>query len=999
MKNFPPGLLAGARRSFVRPLALLLSIPSFLGAVAQAQTTPTGSRAYSWGYNLQGRLGDGTTITRTVPVAVERSGVLSDKAVSQISTGSFFGLALTSDGTLVSWGNNSNGELGNGGNTNSSIPVLVDRSGVLSGKTITKIASGRLHSMALASDGTLVSWGFNGNGELGNGGTASSNVPVAVDRTGVLAGKTVVQMAAGVTHSLALTSDGTVVAWGRNVNGELGDGTNVTSRVPVLVDRSGVLAGKTVVQVAAGANHSLVLTSDGILATWGKNANGELGNGTTVTSRVPVLVNRSGVLAGKTVTQIAAGAFHNLVLTGDGIVSSWGANSGGGLGNNSTTNSRVPVLVNRTGVLSGKTVTQISAGAYHSLALRNDGLAVSWGYNVHGELGNESTTSSRVPVLVNRTPNVSAISGQIVWQLGRGSSSFHSHALAYTNRAPIVTSVSITRNAPTTNEVVTATPVANDPDGSPLTYSYVWRKNGVVLSGETGPTLNLSVAGNGDRGDTISVTVVASDGFSFSAPASDSVVVNAVPVSESATPSSGTSDSSVARSISVVYSDADGTGDIAQARLLVGSSREAVNAFYAFYDALANKLFLTNDAGTKLVGGFAPGSAASISNSAGSLNCAATTVVREGNTLTVNWNFTPNGFFTGAKTVYGYVRDRANATQGLRALGTLTVALNAGNDKPLVQSLSPATGTSQSSTARTLSFTYGDPDGQADIAQARIVIGANALKERSLYGFYDAVANKLFLYDDTGTKLLGGFAPGSPNRIGNTQGHLNCAQTTVSRSGDSLTVNWNFTPNGLFVGPKRVYGFVRDRAQTFDGFRSFGTWNIVKNSVNDAPINRSVNPAAATGSVDQSQLLRASYSDVDGTSDIRDARILVNNRLSADNSLYGLYNRAQNKLYLYDDAGTRLLGGFAPGSANTISNSQGTLNCAATTVSTSGSVLVVGWSFTPKAAFAGNKLVYLRVFDVANASDDFDRMGTWNIGTSAPVSPAGNATAPSSGAS
>lgn len=504
----------------------------------------------------------------------------------------------------------------------------------------------------------------------------------------------------------------------------------------------------------------------------------------------------------------------------------------------------------------------------------------------------------------------------------------------------------------------------------------------VVESNETF-VVNLSNPGGATLSDAQGTATLTND---------DAPPANSTPQSVSANPSSGTSQSSVARTVRVVYSDANGNADISQARILINASANGANALYGFYDAVANRLYLFNDAGTKLSGGFAPGSDASIPNSQGTLNCAQTTVARSGNTLTVNWNFTPNGFFVGAKTIYGRVSDKSGATQGLKALGSWTIALNGGNDRPLLQSLSPASGTSQSSTARTLSFTYGDPDGQGDIAQARVVIGANAAKERALYGFYDALANKLFLYDDSGTKVVGGFAPGSNNAISNTQGTLNCAQTTVERSGNSLTVNWNFTPNGLFVGTKRVYGYVRDKALSFDGFRSFGTWVIAKNPVNDTPVNRSVTPSAATGVVGQSQTLRANYSDPDGAGDIAQVRILVNSTLSGANALYGLYNRATNKLYLFNDAGNALLGGFAPGSANVIPNSQGTLNCAQTTIVQSGTVLGVNWNFTPKAAFAGNKKVFLFVRDAQNTTDGFDQMATWNI---APA-PLGGASAPTS---
>jgi alpha-tubulin suppressor-like RCC1 family protein len=242
-----------------------------------------------------------------VPVALDQSGVLSGKTVTALSAGNLFYVALCSDGTLAAWGRNAEGELGNGTTTDSSVPVQVDQSGVLRGKTVTGVSAAGYFCLALCSDGTVAAWGFNGDGELGDGATVDSKVPVLVDRTGVLSGKTVTAVSTRNGSSLALCSDGTLAAWGYNGQGELGNGTTTTNRVPVLVDRTGVLSGKTVTAVSAGWQFSLALCSDGTIAAWGGNQEGELGNGATADSSVPVLVDQSGVLSCKTVNAISDG--------------------------------------------------------------------------------------------------------------------------------------------------------------------------------------------------------------------------------------------------------------------------------------------------------------------------------------------------------------------------------------------------------------------------------------------------------------------------------------------------------------------------------------------------------------------------------------------------------------------------------------------------------------------------------------------------------------------
>src|ERR1035438_6215917 len=213
---------------------------------------------------------------------------------------------VSSSSTPVAWGDNTYSELGNNSETNSPVPVTVTTSGALAGKTVAAVSTGAMHSLAVTSDGTVYAWGDNGNGKLGNPSVPYSAVPIAVSTSGVLSGKTIVAVAAGSYHSLALASDGTVYSWGYNGQGELGNNSYSDSGVPVAVNTSGVLAGKTIVAIAAGYYQSLALASDGTVYGWGENSYGELGNNATTGTNVPVAVTTSGVLAGKTIIAIAS---------------------------------------------------------------------------------------------------------------------------------------------------------------------------------------------------------------------------------------------------------------------------------------------------------------------------------------------------------------------------------------------------------------------------------------------------------------------------------------------------------------------------------------------------------------------------------------------------------------------------------------------------------------------------------------------------------------------
>ena len=383
-------------------------------------------RQFSWGRNSSGQSGTGGTTTSNQPVNVSTPGFLAGKSVASVAAGGSHSLALYLDGTVAAWGLGSSGQLGNGFTSTRYVPDPVNLAGVLAGKKVVAISAGLTHSLALCSDGIVAAWGNNTYGQLGNGTYSNAITPVAVNTTGVLLGKTVIAIAAGQYHSLALCSDGTLASWGDNSSGQLGSGDNITRNVPVAVNRASVLSGKTIVSIAAGLAHSLVLCSDRTLSTWGSNTYGQLGTGGSPAGNLPVIVTAGPGLAGKTPVAIAAGDVHNLVLCSDGSLAAWGYNLNGQLGNGSTSNSSVPVSVNMTGVLAGKNITAIAAGNRHSLVLASDGTVAAWGWNFYGQLGDGTTVQRTLPVAANQA-NLSL--GERVIAVSKGSESFHNLAI------------------------------------------------------------------------------------------------------------------------------------------------------------------------------------------------------------------------------------------------------------------------------------------------------------------------------------------------------------------------------------------------------------------------------------------------------------------------------------------------------------------------------------------------------------------------------------------
>ena len=330
-----------------------------------------------WGDNSYGALGDGTTTNRLTPVDV--SGLTS--GVAAIAAGESHTCALTASGGVMCWGYNLYGQLGEGTRGNYQTPV--DVSGLSSG--VTAITAGYDHTCALTAAGGVKCWGWNSFGQLGDGTTTYHLT--SVDVSGLSNGVTAI--AAGGSHTCALTALGGVMCWGKNDVGQLGDGTTTDRLTPV--DVSGLSSG--VAAIAVGESHTCALTAADGVKCWGWNLWGQLGDGTGVVRPMPVDV--FGLSSG--VAAIAAGRSHTCALTASGGVMCWGDNSFGQLGDDTTTDRWI--LVDVHGLSSG--VAAIAAGESHTCALTSAGGVKCWGKNDVGQLGDDTTTDRWIPVDVH----------------------------------------------------------------------------------------------------------------------------------------------------------------------------------------------------------------------------------------------------------------------------------------------------------------------------------------------------------------------------------------------------------------------------------------------------------------------------------------------------------------------------------------------------------------------------------------------------------------------
>ncbi|MCP5524754.1 MAG: tandem-95 repeat protein [Verrucomicrobiales bacterium] len=397
------------------------SAPATVSITVNEWIPGTGDHVWAWGSDLYGQLGNGGTGVFPLPDATQAPAAWAGHAVTGIAAGFYHTVALLDDGTVWAWGRNGNGQLGDGTTGQSVVPVPVQTPAAWAGHKVTGIAAGGLYTVALLDDGTVWAWGDNGNGQLGNGSHVvggGSEVPVPVLAPPAWAGHTVTAISAGYGHTVALLDDGTVWAWGSNDYGELGDGNAAQPLVSTPVQVSETWAGHKATGIAAGVNHTVALLDDGTVWAWGYNYYGELGNGTTVHSTIPVPVQAPAAWVGHKVTGIGAGGYHTVALLDDGKVWSWGRNDSGELGNGSTGQWVVPAPVQEPGAWAGHTVIRTAAGYRNTMALLDDGTVWTCGYNEFGELGNGSTGQSAVPVPV-QAPG--AWSGQRVIRLAAGA--------------------------------------------------------------------------------------------------------------------------------------------------------------------------------------------------------------------------------------------------------------------------------------------------------------------------------------------------------------------------------------------------------------------------------------------------------------------------------------------------------------------------------------------------------------------------------------------------
>ena len=337
-----------------------------------------------WGNNVYGQLGDGVDLDLSMQpnLAVPTQVVGLDEGIVAIAAGASHTCALTDSGEILCWGDDSRHQLGFDPDTclafspynlpsGSSLPVQVSS---LTEKA-TALATGAYHTCALTTAGEVMCWGYNAAGQLGDGATESHWEPVRV----VDLEDTVIDIAAGVEHTCALTELHTVLCWGSNAAGQLGTDGSGFSSTPVVI--SGL--SDDVAAIAAGGEHTCALTETGEVLCWGYGGYGQLGNAAYFDSDgqpSPLPVTDLPDVA----TVIAAGLNHTCAIVGAGDVYCWGFSGFGQLG----TGTREYLTVTPEKVVDFSNALDIGTGGYHSCGIDDSGAVACWGFNRDGQIGN-----------------------------------------------------------------------------------------------------------------------------------------------------------------------------------------------------------------------------------------------------------------------------------------------------------------------------------------------------------------------------------------------------------------------------------------------------------------------------------------------------------------------------------------------------------------------------------------------------------------------------------
>jgi len=426
----------------------------------------------------------------------------------------------------------------------------------------------------------------------------------------------------------------------------------------------------------------------------------------------------------------------------------------------------------------------------------------------------------------------------------------------------------------------------------------------------------------------------------------------------SVVPASG---SGASQTFAIIYSDTKGYTAIQSSLIMVNSTLSWANGCVLYFSPPGNSLYLANNTGTAWLGPIAIGQSATLTNSQCTVSASGSSWSGNGNSLTLTVALTFLPAFAGAKCFYVEVYDGA-LDSGWSQLGTYTVT-----NVQLAAALTPnaATGASQ-----TFSITYTDTRGSAAIQSSLILVNNPLAAANGCYVYFGPSANSLYLTNNAGTAWQGPVTIGQSATLANSQCSLSASGSSASTGGNTLTLNLALTFLPAFAGSKGVYVEVNDGVVD-TGWLQLGSFTVVNTPV----ATLSLTPGSGSG---MSQTFSFVLYDDRGYTAISSSMIIVNSQLSVANGCFLYFDRADNWLYLTNNAGTAWQGPATIGQSTTLQNSQCTISAAGSSTSGSGNTLTLNVAVTFQTAFAGSKLVYNEVNDGTNDTG-WVQQGSWTV--------------------
>jgi len=459
---------------------------------------------------------------------------------------------------------------------------------------------------------------------------------------------------------------------------------------------------------------------------------------------------------------------------------------------------------------------------------------------------------------------------------------------------------------------------------------------------------------------------------------------NQAPVSLFVTPAAGSGSS---QSFTYASADPNGVSDITFAQLLLRDVLTTVNACNVQYTPASNQLRLLDDAGTTALGPLTPGATGTVQNSQCVLTASGSSVSSLSAILNVTVSLSFKAPFAGGKTVFLNTTDAGGLLSDWQPRGSWTVPSTGTLVPPSGMTISPSSGAGGS---QTFSIVTTDPNGQQDIARVEALFNGSLNTAQACYVRYERPTNSLSLFDDAGTTAVATAVIGSASALQNSQCVVNAFASSVSGSGNNLTVNLAILFRSSFAGALLAFGQARDTLDLTLAFTQIGAWTVP--ATNPAPAQLFVTPNTGSGS---QQSFSFVFADPNGASDIFLSQVLFNNVLNTNSGCWIQFYQSTNELRLINDNSSAFFGPITPGGGSSIQNSQCILLGSGSAVSSNGALLTVTLNVFFKPGFSGGRNVYATVRDNAFLFSDWIALGTWSVPAGA--APSGVSLSPGSG--